>query len=171
MVNTTILFYAGVVIAAGSLAAGYSLGGLWLWAGLWLTFALLWLIEQRPNGLPGTGTLALIVYVSAAAAGYLSGFQPALMLSGVVAALSAWDLDRFRRRLADVKLAGDRQLMERRHLVKLAAVAGLGTLLPGLGFLVRVQFSFGVIAALTLLIVFALSRIAAAFRAGKSPER
>jgi hypothetical protein len=171
MITTTLLLYTGVVVAAGSLAAGYGLGGSWSWAGLWVILALLWLIEQRPAGLPGTGTLALVVYVSAAAAGYLAGFPTALMLLVVVAALSAWDLDRFRRRLAAVKPAGEQGLMERRHLVKLAAVASLGTLLAGFGFLIQIQFSFGVIAMLTLLIVFTLSRMAAALRAGKSLER
>jgi hypothetical protein len=84
------------------------------------------------------------------------------MLSGVVAALAAWDLNPFVQRLRSVDGVGAqaerRQGLERSHLRRLLLVCSLGSALAVVALGSRVKLGFGAAFWLGLLAVLGLSR-------------
>jgi len=81
------------------------------------------------------------------------------MLVGVVAALSAWDLDHFARRLRGVERVEMRLALEWHHLRRLISVDGLGLLLAGVALAVQYKFSFDAALVLGLVAVLGLSQM------------
>jgi hypothetical protein len=77
----------------------------------------------------------------------------------VVAALVAWDLDRFAWRMRAVGRVEDADALERRHLWRLLAVCGVGLLLGAVALGFRIQLGFAVAFVLALLAVLGLSRL------------
>jgi hypothetical protein len=152
------LFWLALIFASAALLIGFLIQRSYALAGLSLVLAVLWgwLDRRSYVWLPGTG---LAVYLFFAAAGVLAGLPPTLMLICAVAALAAWDLERFLSRLkrvpADVHSAG----LEKAHLHRLAWVLLVGF---GLGVLaLNLQFQIGLLptAILALVIVYTLGRV------------
>ena len=145
-------------LACLALAAGYALGGLWTWGLAALLPLLLWLIGLgRPWSLPAAA--GLVAFATLAAAGLLAGLAPAWMLLALVAALCAWDLDHLARRLAATDLVPHRRDLEKHHLLRLLAVAGLGLLLALVALEVELQLTFFPALLLGLLALWGLSRL------------
>jgi hypothetical protein len=140
-----------------ALALGYGLGGLWAGGALVAALGLFWLLGHRA----GWGWMAsamLILFVGAAAVGTWLGVGAGWTSLGVVAALSAWDLDHFARRLRDPgRIVGAREL-ERRHLWRLLIVDGAGLLLAAVALGIKLKYGLGVALLLGLLAVLSLSR-------------
>jgi len=144
-------------LGTGALMLGYGLHGLWVGALVVLTLGLLWLLDQW-RGWGWMASIALISFVGTAAVGLWLGLGSGWMLFGVAAALGAWDLDRFARRLRSVRHVAGRREVERCHLRRLLGVGGLGLGLGGLALGVKVELGFGTALLLGLLIVLGLSR-------------
>ena len=151
------LSFGSIVLAASALALGYGLSGLWVGALPVAAVGLLWLLGQR-RGWGWVASVALALLVGAAAAGLWLGLGVGWMLVGVVAALSAWDLGHFARRMAAVKRVAGARDLERRHLRRLLIVDGLGLLLAVVAHEIEVGFGFGVAFLLGLLAVVGLGR-------------
>lgn len=151
------------VLATAALAAGYSLSGGWLEALLVGALGTFWLLGQR-RGWGWVTSMALALLVGAASIGPWLGVGPGWMLVGIVAALSAWDLDHFTRRLRNVERVENAQNLERRHLQRLLIVDTLGLLLGAVALSIRAQFGFGTAFLLGLLAILALSRVIRAIR-------
>ena len=81
------------------------------------------------------------------------------MVIGTAAALAAWDLHDFARRLQDVENASNAHALERPHLTRLGIVSGLGLLFGALALNIRIDLGFGVVFALGLVAVVGLSRL------------
>ncbi len=145
-------------LAAGALALGYGLSGLWTWMLLVLALGLLWLLGQR-RGWGWMASAVLVLFVIAAASGLWFGLVAGWMLSGVVAALSAWDLDHFALRLRSVERVEGAHELERRHLRRLLIADGLGLLLAALALRVEIELSFGVALLLGLFAVLGLGQV------------
>ncbi len=148
-------------LALGALAASYALGG--VLAGLpWIALAGgLWLVG-RWRGWPWTASALFVASLALAAAGFWLGLAWGWLLAAAVAALCAWDLDDFARRLESVEwpaaTSSRRRALERGHFRRLAAVVGVGTLLAVVALAVEVRLSFLPAALLGLLAVWGLSR-------------
>ncbi len=145
-----------VALATAMLALGYALDnqprGVFFVAGS----GGLWLLGQRYRW-GWIASLGLVAFTGSAAAGIIAGVGAGWMLGGLVAALSAWDLDRFAQRLADAgKMDGGHEL-ERRHLRRLLAVVVLGLTLAGLPLIATVQLSLGWALLLGLFALLGLS--------------
>ena len=152
------LALASTALAAAALALGYGLGGTWIGTGLILLVGLLWLAGQwRRWG--WVASPALVLFVGTAAFGLWLGLGAGWMLAGVVAALSAWDLDHFAQRLKRAGRVEGARALERGHLGRLLAVDGLGLALGALALGLRIQFGFGAALVLGLLAVWGLSRV------------
>ncbi len=121
------------------------LGAAWL-------FALL-------RGWNAAASPLLAVFSLAAAYGAWKGFSPLLMLFALTTALSAWDLDHMLQRYNQVKPDAIQPGIIRRHLLRLAAVDGLGMLLGGTALLIQVHFSFILAIILGLVVFIALSQV------------
>ena len=140
------------------LAVGYAVGGEWIFSLILLAVGVLWWFGQGRDW-NGLASVVLMGFVAAAAIGLWRGLPAGWMLVGVVAALSAWDLDHFARRLSSVERVEMRPALEQRHLRRLAMVDGLGLLLAGVALVVRYKFSFGVALVLGLVAVLGLSQM------------
>jgi hypothetical protein len=106
---------------------------------------------MAPVGLAG--------FVAVAASGLWLGIGQGWMVIGVVTALTAWDLDHFSRRLQAADGVVGARSLEKRHLLRLAAVAGLGLLLAAAALGLRTRLGVGAAILLGLLAILGLSQV------------
>ena len=151
------LLWASIGLAAGALALGYGLAGLENGAlaavvpgGLWAVGQWRRLVWVAPVGFVSTAGIS--------AAGLLLGVGVGWMLVAVVAALSAWDLDAFARRLRNAARVANRDDLEGQHLLRLLVVDGLGLALAAAALGVRLRLGFGLVVLLGILVILGLSR-------------
>lgn len=159
-----ILVAGAAIIAAGLLqVSGVVLSGGWLIALLAAAAAALWLADYaRAQHRLASPMLVAFVVLAAVSAGLPGG--RALAPLAVVAALAAWDLDRFAARMDAVAATDEAQRAERRrlevqHLYRLAVVAVLGLALAWLAEAIRVELSFGWAIVLGLLAALGLAAL------------
>ena len=81
------------------------------------------------------------------------------MLVGVVAALSAWDLDHFVQRLNGVGRVTKVRDLEQRHLQRLLIVDVSGLMLSVVALGIKVEFGLVTAMLLGLLVILGLSRM------------
>jgi hypothetical protein len=151
-----------ILLAAVGLAAGYAQGGQ-LAAGLWLAaLGLAWLAARRLDR-GWIDSIALLLYTGAAALGLLFQAPAGWMLASAAAALAAWDLAYFLRRVKGLEGEKASQALERQHLLRLAGVIATGLGIAGaamlLAPLLRLRFSFGLALIGGLLVFIALSQV------------
>jgi hypothetical protein len=133
---------ASIGLAAGAIALGYGRGGVWRGTAFALGIGLLWLLDtQRNKG--GMAPVGLVSLVGAAAVGLWLGVRAGWMLSGAVAALSAWDLDHFVRRLWRAGQTEKVRHLEATHLRRLAIVDGVALSIATVALGIRVTLGFG----------------------------
>jgi hypothetical protein len=101
----------------------------------------------------------LVIFTGATVYGARQDFPPFFMLIAISAALSAWDLDHMLQRLAQVRPGAVAPGIPRRHLMRLAAVNGLGLLVGGAALLFRLRLSFTLALLLSLVLFYALSQV------------
>jgi hypothetical protein len=152
------LLPASIGLAAVCLAVGYAQQAVWSGALAIAVGGCLWLVAlwRRWRWADAVG---LSLSTGAAAAGLWLGAGATWMLAGLIAALSAWDLDEMVRSLRSVERIDGEKALERQHLLSLLVVDVLGFGLAFLALNVRIRFSFGVIVVLVLLLILALSRM------------
>jgi hypothetical protein len=146
-----------VGLAAGALATGYGLRGWWLWAAGAGLLGALWLFGYW-RGWGWLAPVGLVGCVAASATGLLLKLPVGWMVTALVAALCAWDLQRFVISLETVDRVDDEGVLTRRHLGRLSTVAGLGVVLTVLALGIEVRLTFLMVFLLGLLAVWGLSR-------------
>lgn len=145
-----------IVVAAGTLTLGYALTPQPAWGAFFVALGLVWLFGAQ-RGWRWIGSLGPVVFVGEAAAGVWLGAAAGWMLVGAVAALSAWDLDHFARRLASVPRVEDAAGLERAHLRRLLVVDAVGVTLAGIPLVATLDLGFGAALLLGLLAIVGLS--------------
>ena len=158
-----------VVVAGAAATAGYAVVGAWQIGVIGAALAGLWLVALRRGwrGLPSLLFLGFILLAAAGVALPAAAFWAPLCL---VAALAAWDLDRFAGRLAVVETASsaanhaeagvaETAELERRHLLRLAVVAGIGLGLSWAGQAIQLKLNLTVMLILGFVAILALSRV------------
>jgi hypothetical protein len=152
---------ASIGLSAGALALGYGLGGQWPGVVLAVSLGGLWWLNVKSSR-DWLASALLLVVVALAAAGLWLDLDAGWLLAGLVGALCAWDLDHWVRQLRGVEWdepsAARRLALEKEHLRRLAAVAGVGLVLGLLALVVHVRLSFFLAVLLGLLIAWGLSR-------------
>jgi hypothetical protein len=162
--------FLAIVLAAAALASGYMLKGGFaaatdggaaavygVGAVLALALGIIWLVGTWRRWL-WAPTAGLVLGAGLAGYGLLQHAGAGWMLVGLVAALTAWDLDRFVQILSAVERIENRASLERRHLQRLVLVDGLGLLLGAVALLVRTRISLALMLLLGLVIVMGLYR-------------
>ncbi len=177
-------FWIHLAVAVASLMVAAVLRELWIFALAFALLGVLWAITmggkipgsllalRRQNGTadPPTpswpaGSLLLFLLTAAAAAAVLLETPPWLALLAVTAALGAWDLDHFLRRLmsgGEVNFAGN---LGRAHLRHLLIVEVLGFFLGLAAATLRLRLPFWWEVLLAALAVIGLSRLIQHLRA------
>ena len=176
------------LVAAAALALGYGLNQNPIAILVFIALGLLWLVGQR-YAVQASAGLGLLGFAIGALLGTLYGVQSGWLLVSITAALIAWDLHHFIQHMrvneqrapvsensattaantepdADavhpdtrVRLEAEARVLERAHLRRLAIVSGLGLFLGALALTIKLTLSFGIIAALGVVAIFALSRL------------
>lgn len=156
-------FVVHLLLAVAALSIGFALGGSAFAAMLIVFFGGFWYFASE-RGIYGPETFILFGYILAAASGFWTGKQPEVMLLSVVAALGAWDLDHFLKRLRMVKRVELATGLGRDHLRRLILVEMIGGVVGLAALYTRLQLGFWLAAGLALVAVIVLSRIVALLR-------
>ena len=152
----TRLMWVGLLLAVALLALGHAWNGAWTGALIVLAAGALWWVGQRLKW-GWTASAGLVIFAGAAANGFYFPNGSDWALPSLIAALSAWDLAHFNRRLS-VGLAETRAL-ERRHLRRVLLVDGLGLALAAAAWMVRVRLDFGLACVTGLIGIMGVSQI------------
>ena len=151
-------------IATCMLGLGYGLEGLGFWAvffGLLFMAGYLGWRKKWRLVLPGV----LFLEMAIACLGILVRVSPAWMIAGFVFAFSAWDLEKLTQRIMEILDRPDMVMkIEHRYVRWLAIVNGIGLLLAEIVLLIRIKLGFGVLFITGILLILALSRLAAGLR-------
>lgn len=148
---------AAVGLAVLSLALVYGRHGEWTGVLAASALGLVWLsgLWRGWHWLTGAG---LFGFAALAAWGMWLGLPAAWLLAGIIAALAAWDLAHFTRRL---ELPGhqvvNRAALVRAHLQRSGVALGLGLLLGGIALALPLGLNLGWALLLGLLAVFGLA--------------
>ena len=145
-------------IATLLLALAYAIGGRWIGTATSVALGCLWLAGLW-RGWTGMEALGLIGAVGIAAVGVWFALSTPVLLAGVVAALVAWDLDRFVRRTRSAGHVTEATALTRAHLQWLLVVAGLGLALGAVAAGIQVPLSFGWALLLGALAILGMSRV------------
>jgi hypothetical protein len=147
-----------IVLAALISAGGLTASGAWPLALLCIAFGALWLLAHRRRW-DAAASLCLLAFIGAAGVGVnLRGggiWAPLVM----VLALAAWDLGRFVARLSGAGASDDTHDLERRHLLRLAVVSGLGLALAWVALVARLKLDLAALLLLGLLAILGLSQL------------
>lgn len=147
-----------ILVAGAAGAACWWPVGAWPVGLLAASLAGLWLVvrRRRPGSLTSPMLLAFILLAAAAADLPSARFWAPLAL---VAALAAWDLERFASRLAMAEPSAETRELEQRHLRRLAAVTGSGLLLGWAGQAIHLKLDLALILLLGFLAILGLNRL------------
>ncbi len=127
-------------VATLSLCAGV-IGSSWYAALIMLGVGLLWLSVLR-HGRGWVADWALFVFVVAAIWAGLQGAAWGWQLTAVVAGLAGWNLTHYLAHLQAAPERPDEDELVRRHLLRLAAVTGIGWLLAALALAATIQINY-----------------------------
>jgi hypothetical protein len=159
------LSLACIGVAALALTSGYALGTLWGGAVAVAALGALWALQQW-RGREWASSAGLAAVVTAAAGGFLLGVQTGWLLAGVVAALTAWDLDQFELHLRQAGQVLGRPEMERRHLGRLVLADTIGLVLAIVALHLQFRFSFFATLFLAALLTLSVSELILYLRKG-----
>ena len=167
--RTVALSRVGAGLSVFFLALGFASSGLWAGAAAVLAVGVLWLLghlraQDRPGAWPWIPPAAFALQASAAAVAVWMDVWVGWPLLGLVAALVAWDLDQFARRMQAAGRVDDGPGLERMHIQRLLIVAGIGCLLAAVGLAVRVRLSFGLALFLAAVAMLGLSLVIGTMR-------
>lgn len=148
-----------IITGIASLAHGYSQEGFTNPA-LWIVYlGIIWVLAEWRR-LYWFSSVALLIMIFAAGYGVWQEFELAWMFLGALGGLLGWDLSDFVRRLRYAAPTDNVEEMERRHLMRVGIVAGLGLGLAYLSTLLQVRrLAFEVAVGLILLAAFGLTRL------------
>jgi len=139
----TPFFLLGVGVSVLALLVPFA--GRGAWGPAWAAFGLglLWAFAHlRGSSSPRWAHGGLLGLLALAALGALFGPAEAALLA-TIAALAAWDLDRFARRLRDAERVEAVEALWRSHARRLAGVLGVGLLLGSIALEGRIALGLG----------------------------
>ena len=135
----------------------------YLAAVLALGLGAIWLIPEI-NDQQGVPSFFFVAFLGLAVWGNLRGLPTSIMLAGLCLDLAAWDLSRFRARIAN-HLDPDTNL-EAEHLQKLTITVGAGFVVALIPTLLRlsVNLNFGIFCLIVLVAMIMLRKAAISLR-------
>jgi hypothetical protein len=150
-----ISFIICLITSVLCLAAGYGIARQWIGVIAAIFTGPAWLLARKR---PGTwqSLPCLLVSVSLAAAGRLTGAPALLMICNSGFSLATWDLLILDHELGKNTSEERGSLYETKHVQLLAATLGAGLLAACLGHLMVIQIPFAVLLFLIILAIFGL---------------
>jgi hypothetical protein len=155
---TRFIRFVAPILSVGLLAAGYFLSGLvWPVVGL-LVLGVFWIVGLafRWDWVP---LLGLFAAFGSATLGLFIDISPVFLISASIFALLAWDLAEFHKRLRKGSPEDDLAALEKRHFLRVAALALAGGLLSAFALTLHLKPSFEWMVILMLFAVWGISRM------------
>ena len=126
----------------------------------------IWLFQEMTGRTP-FNYLCFGVFTGVTALGAFGNASILFLLLGISAALVAWDLSRFRRRIRDQEADDEKARIERAHLQKLGVTVALGLLIAVVPALLTISLNFVVLLILMLITLLALRQSLLSLRSEK----
>jgi hypothetical protein len=123
---------------------------------------LIWLALEARKENP-LGPVFFLAFLALAVAGSLSNAPLLITLLGLSTNLAAWDLSRFRARIADETESDITAELQRKHLHKLAVTASAGFFIALLPVYIHFSIGFVILCLVMVLAMIALRRSIAVF--------
>lgn len=156
------ILWVAVTLAALSAGAGFGLQASWIGLALAFIAGVLWLLILRRR-IEWAASLPLFGFTALAVFGIAVGVGPGWILVSLAAALAAWDLDYFLRRVREVKDSSLAASMTAHHLRRLVGVIAVGVLVASGALFIQYRLTFGMAIIVSLLAVFVLTRLISMF--------
>ncbi len=131
---------------------------------------VIWLALEM-NGQSGFGWLFFVAFLALAILGSLKDITALVILLGFCTNLAAWDLSRFRARLAHAANPVDLPVLETRHVQKLAVTACIGYFVAVLPVLVPLSINFVILCLILLVTVVMLRQAVFSLRENRQTRR
>jgi len=157
------------IVAALAMIAAYALSALWVGSVISLALGLIWLVGQQRQ-VKWLVDLGLIAFIVMVAFGVWWGMGAGWMLFSTVAALAAWDLAHFARRLEQADQVAAEARLRQAHLQQLLLIVGLGIGLGGVALGIQLKMNLGWGIALGLLVTIGLSRVLGSVKNANNQE-
>lgn len=145
-------------VATLGLLYGFFVSNHWIWVLLIATSGLFWVYGWLRK-LEMLSSLLLVGFTALSVLGILINLPPFGFLIGLLAALSAWDLDRFEQRIRQAGKIENERAVVLKHFLNLAAVDGLGLIVGSMALLLRIRLDFGLVLLVGLVAVIGLSLV------------
>jgi hypothetical protein len=147
------VLFVTIGLGSAALAAGYTLLGLWSFAGVAVGLTAFWYAGIYYEWGWANG-IAFLAFWGLAVAGAVYGVGVIWLASGLVAALAAWELSNFTKRMQPFPHNDMLDLIARRHLWRLLTVSLVSTVLViiSLGFQLSLPFGWAFVRALVALL-------------------
>jgi hypothetical protein len=156
------ILWVTVTLAALSAGVGFGLRASWVSLALAVGTGALWLLILRRR-IEWAASLPLFGFTALAVLGIAVGVSPGWILVSLAAALAAWDLDYFLRRVQEVKDSSLAASMIAHHLRRLVGVMAVGLLAASGALLIQYRLTFSMAIIVSLLAVFVLTRLISMF--------
>lgn len=151
------VFWGLVIVVAALFLASFVSMGNYLLAALSFGLGVMWLAADAKIE-SYMGTLFFLAFVMLAVIASLNEALTPLALLGMCANLAAWDISRFRARLAGETNHDTRAILASRHLRLLAVIICVGFLIALLPLAFRLPLPFVIVVGVVLLALLALQQ-------------
>jgi drug/metabolite transporter (DMT)-like permease len=162
---TSKVLHASILLASGLIALAYAMNEYYLLAVLPLILGVLWLLDHRLRW-QHLASLVLVIFSMFCVLGYWLQLSMPVLVLAISAAVAAWDLDHFSRRIQAQPPVRAFDRMQKYHIKQLAFVIGIGIALAQAILLIQITLNFWVIFVLTLIVIISLTRVLVIIRSG-----
>jgi hypothetical protein len=157
--KTTYFFWLGnLLLAAIFTAYAYWEASSWIWMAVTILWTILWWMSLLLDNSFSPG-IFFFGFVIVCLAGVFLGLRFILLFFGMIAALNAWDTDRFYRRWKDDLRQKANTKIELRHLFRLILVDTVSISVGIFGLSTKAQLSFGLMLLLVVIAMVSLSQL------------
>ena len=158
MKTTTYFWIGNLFFAAIFTSYAYWEKSSWIWMAFMLVWMILWGLSQLLDNSYTPG-IFFLVFVVICLVGTILGLRIIFLFLGMLAALNAWDTDRFYRRWKGALGREANKNLERRHLFRLLWVDGVAISVTILGLTIKTQLSFGLMLLVVVIALISLSQL------------
>jgi len=148
-----------IAISTAAISVPFLTASLWVPAAAVILLGVVWIGAHNSGRGPWITWAMMGLFTVAAAVGAWLELRPFLLVVGLTAAVSAWDLDHHGRNMENADLVERRTLVDKRHARRLAVVDAISLIAALAALRVRIRLSFSVAILLGLVALIGLSRV------------
>ena len=159
-----------ITISTAAISVSFLTASLWVPAAVVILLGIVWIGAYISGRGPWITWAMTGLFTAAAAVGAWLELRAFLLVVGLTAAVSAWDLDHHRRNMENADLVERRTLVDQRHVRRLAVVDAISLIAALAALRVRIRLSFSVAILLGLVALIGLSRVMTFLRSEDEPR-